>query len=284
MEGDGVEIALHHHRKIGPADGIGGAIQGEEVVPLGKHLGFRGVQVFRLGPVQGAPAEADHPPLPVADGHHHPMAKAVVKPPTPFAGHHQTGRLQHLGAEALHCGEVGEQTVPTFGGVAQLEIGEGGFAEAPCVLQIAQGFSPLWAAELGLVPARRQAEHTVQEVAAGELLTQPFLLGAFEGLHRQLVAACQIEHDIAEGGALELHQKLDGISPGPTRKAVVDLLGRRHRHRWGGVVVEGADANEFPTLLLQHHVLAHHIHDVGAFLDRFDRARVQAGESQAQDC
>jgi len=46
------------------------------------------------------------------------------------------------------------------------------------------------------------------------------------------------------------------------------------------VVVEGADADELAPLLLEHHVLAHHVDDVGALLDGLDRARVDAGKGQ----
>jgi hypothetical protein len=40
--------------------------------------------------------------------------------------------------------------------------------------------------------------------------------------------------------------------------------------------VERTDADELASLLLEHHVLAHHINDVSAFLNGLDRAGVEA--------
>jgi hypothetical protein len=38
-----------------------------------------------------------------------------------------------------------------------------------------------------------------------------------------------------------------------------------------------ANTNEFPSLFFEHHVLTHHINDVGALLNGVDGAGVQTG-------
>ena len=44
--------------------------------------------------------------------------------------------------------------------------------------------------------------------------------------------------------------------------------------------MEGTDADEFAPLLLEHHVLTHHIDDVGTLLDGLDRAGMKARAAQ----
>ena len=115
----------------------------------------------------------------------------------------------------------------------------------------------------------------MQLVPAGKLLPEPLLLWPLQGFHRQLVLACQLQHHIAEALALQFHQELDGIASSAAGEAVVELLGWRHRHRRRFVVVEGTDPDELTPLFLEHHVLAHHINDVSAFLDGFNRAGME---------
>ena len=119
-------------------------------------------------------------------------------------------------------------------------------------------------------------------LAPRELLAQPLLLGTLQGFHRQLVFAGQFQHHIGEAAALQLHQELDGVATGAAGEAVIELLSRRHRHRRRCVVVEGADPHELPPLLLEHHVLSHHIHDVGTLLDGLDRSGVETGAGQGR--
>ena len=117
---------------------------------------------------------------------------------------------------------------------------------------------------------------------ARELLAQPLLLGTIEGFNRQLVFAGQLQHHIGEAEPLQFHQELDRVPTGATGEAVVELLGWRHRHRRGFVVVEGADPDELPPLFLEHHVLTHHINNVRPFFDRLDRAGMEAREGHGQ--
>ena len=282
MQGDHIEITLHHHRLILLANRRGGPIQAKQMFALLKYLRLGGIEVFRFGGAEAAAAKANHTALPVVDRHHHPTAKAVIKPLAPLARHHQAGRLQQLRSKALHPLQMSEQTIPLIRGIAQLEGLQAGLAEAAVLLQIAKRLLAIGRAQLGTEPAGRQAEHPVKLLAAGELLAKPFLLRAIQGFNRQLIAPRQLQHHIAEILALQFHQELDRIAAGTAGKAVIKLFGWRHRHRRRAVVVEGANANKFPPLLLEHHVLTHHINDVGPLLDGFNRARMQAGQTQRQ--
>ena len=231
MQGDHVEVALHHHGPVVLADGRAGLVEAEQVLTLLKHLRFRGVEVFGFTAIEAAATEANDPALAIGDGHHHPMAKAVVEAITALAGHHQTRGLQQLWGQALHLLQVAQQAIPALGRVAEPEGLERGFAQATAIAQIGQSGSPLRGAQLGTEPASSQAQGPMQLLTARELLAQPLLLGALEGFNRQLVLARQLQHHIAEAVALQLHQELDGVAAGPAGEAVIELLGRRHRHR-----------------------------------------------------
>ena len=290
MQGDDIEVALHDHRPVGAADRIGGAVQTEEVPPLFKHLRFGRIEVFRLAAIQAATAEPDHPALAVVDRHDHPMAEAVVvagggrlRPLRPFAaaaGHHQARGGEQLRLDRLHLLQVAQQPIPAIGGIAELEGLQGGLAQPAAIAQVGERLGSARGAQLALKPAGGEAEHPVQLIAAAELLAQALLLRPIEGLDGKLIAAGQLEHHIGEAAALQLHQKLDRVAAGTAGETVVELLGRRHRHRRRFVVVEGTEPHELPPLLLQHHVLAHHVDDVGALLHGFDRAGMEAGNAQ----
>ena len=144
MQGDDIEIALHHHGPVVTADRVRGPIQAEEVLALLEHLRFRRVEVLGLAAIEAATAKTDDAALAIADWHHHPMAEAVVETTavgdtavggrtvggrairaglvlvtTALAGHHQARRLQQLRRQPLHLAQVVEQPVPTLGRVAQ---------------------------------------------------------------------------------------------------------------------------------------------------------------------
>ena len=282
MQGDHIEITLHHHRLILLANRRGGPIQAKQVFALLKYLRLGGIEVFRLGGAEAAATKADHPALPVVDRHHHPAAKAVIKPLAPLARHHQAGRLQQLRRTTFHLLQVSKQPIPLIRGIAQLEGLQARLPEAAVLEQIGEGLLAIGRAQLGTEPAGRQAEHPMQLLAAGELLAEPLLLRTIQGFNRQLIAPRQLQHHIAKTLALQFHQELDRITAGTTGKAVIKLFSWRHRHRRRAVVVEGTDANKLPTLFLEHHVLTHHIDDVGPLLDGLNRARMQAGQIQRQ--
>ena len=226
MQGDHIEIALHHHRPVVLADGTGGPIQAKQVLALLEHLGFRGIEVFGFAAIKAAPTKPNHPSLAVLNGHHHPMAKTVVEAIPPFAGYHQPGGLEQLGPQPFHLLEMLDQAIPLLGGVPQFKTVEGGLAQPALSGEIGKGALAFRTTQLATKPARSEGEHLVELLAAGELLAQALLLGAIEGFDRQLVLARQLQHHIAEAVALELHQKLDGIPAGTTGEAVVELLGR----------------------------------------------------------
>ena len=129
MEGNHIEIALHHHSAIVFANRIHGLIEAKEVLPFLKHLRFGGVEVLGLTAIEAAATEADDPPLPIADGHHHAMAKTVVEAIATPAWHHQTGRFQQLRVQPFHLLQMVEQPIPTLRGVPQTEALQRGFAE-----------------------------------------------------------------------------------------------------------------------------------------------------------
>ena len=71
-------------------------------------------------------------------------------------------------------------------------------------------------------------------------LTLEFLpLRGFQGLHRDLIALCQIQHHFAEGVFPQLHQELDRVAPRTTAKAVVKLFAGTNGKAGRFVVVEG---------------------------------------------
>ena len=117
----------------------------------------------------------------------------------------------------------------------------------------------------------------MKTITARELLPQTLLLGPLDRFDRQLIFPSEIQHHIAETLTLQLHQKLDGVASSPAGKAVIELLGGRHRHRRLAVVVKRANADELTPLLLEHNVLTNHINDVGPLLDGFNRAGVEPG-------
>ena len=277
MQGNHIEIALHHHRPVVLADGIGGLVQTEKMLPLLEHFGLGGVEVFRFAAIKAASPETDHPALTVMDRHHDPMAEAVIEPVAPLAGNHQPSSLEKLRRQPLNLLKMLQQTIPLIRRIAELKGLLGGGTQPSGLTEVLEGLCASRRHQLAAKPTGSQGQGPLQLVPAGQLLPQPFLLRTIHRLDRQLVAPRQIQHHIAETLALELHQELDGVAASTTGEAVVELLGGRHRHRRFAVVMERTDPDEFPSLLLEHHVLAHHINDVGPFLDGLDRSWVQAG-------
>ena len=137
------------------------------------------------------------------------MAEAVIKPISPFAGNHQPRCLKQFRSQSLHLLQMLEQAIPLIRRITQLELIEGGFAQAAGLPQVAKcigtGFSP----ELGTKPAGSQCKRAVQLVAARQLLFEFLLLRPVDGLHRQLVSPGKVKHHLAEALTLKLHQELD---------------------------------------------------------------------------
>ena len=116
----------------------------------------------------------------------------------------------------------------------------------------------------------------------GELLLQPILLATGEGLNRHLIALRQLQHHLGKTALLQLHQELDAVATSPTGEAVVDLLGGGHRHGRRVVLMERAETHKFPSPPLEHHVLGHHVHNVGSLLDGSDGAGMELGGHQEE--
>ena len=226
VERDDVEVALDHDSAIGLANRINRLVEAKEVFALLKDLRLRRVQILGLSAIEAAAAKANDPALAIRNRHHHTVAKTVIEAIPSPAGHHQACRLQQLRAQPLHLLEMAQQTIPTLWGITQAEPLQGGLIETAAALEIVEGRSALRSAELRAKPTGRQGERLVELIATGELLAQTLLLRALEGLDRQLVLPCQLEDDIRETLALQLHQELDGVAPGTAGEAVVELLGR----------------------------------------------------------
>ena len=154
------------------------------------------------------------------------MAEAVVEPLSTLAGDHQTRGLQQFGGEALDPLQMVEQSVPGFGGIAEPERVDRGRLQAPLFPQVAERGLSLGLLQRRAKEPRGQRHHPMQLLAPRQLLTQALLLGAVEGLDRQLVFARQLQHHLAEAGALQFHQELDGVATGAAGKAVIELLRR----------------------------------------------------------
>ena len=189
-----------------------------------------------------------------------------------LAGNHQASSLQLLRTQAFCALNVLQQVVPAGRGIAQLKALNRGIAEAPLLLQVPPRLLAARTTQVALEPVCRQRQEPVEAVPPFELLPQPLLLGSVQGVHGHLVAARQIQHHVAEAAVLQLHQKLDAAATGTAGEAVVDLLGRRYGQRRRLVVMERTEADVFLALALEHHVLGHHVNDVGPLLDRVNGA------------
>jgi len=84
VEGDHIEVALHHHRLVALRM-AGAPIQAEEVLALLEHLVFRGVRYWVHPPSRLRPPKPIPPgPLAVVIGHHSPDAgsgRRRLRPP-----------------------------------------------------------------------------------------------------------------------------------------------------------------------------------------------------------
>ena len=142
MQGNHIEIALHHQGTVSAADGIGSLIKSIEVFALVKHLRFRGVEVFRFAAIEAAAAKANDSPLPIVDGDHQPMAEAVVETIAPFARHHQSGGFHQAGINPLHLLEVTQQPIPSLGGIAQFKGFDRAGAQPPLFPEVVERSAP----------------------------------------------------------------------------------------------------------------------------------------------
>ena len=224
MEGDHIEIALHDHSTVIPADGIGRLVQSEQVLAFFEQLRLRRVQILRFTAVQAATTESDHPTLAIVDRHHHPMAEPVVEPIATLTGHHEAGSLQQLWCQTLHLLQMAEQAIPLIRGIAELKRVLRRRGQSPLRREIRHGLLASRALELRSKPTGSQGNSPLKLLTTGQLLTQTLLLRPLNGLHRQLIFASQLQHHVTEALALELHQKLDGVPTRTAGEAVIELL------------------------------------------------------------
>ena len=277
MQGDDIEVTLHHHSTVLLADGVGGLVETEQMLAFLEHLRLWGVQVFGLAAIQTPATEANHTTLTVVNRNHHPMAKTVVEAIATLAGDHQSSCLQQLSRKAFHLLQMLQQAVPLVRGITETECLLSGECQAAGFREVGKGLLTRRAAQLAAKPTCRQGQGPLKLLPPGELLLQPLLLRTINGLDRHLIATGQIQHHIAETLPLKLHQELDGIAARTTGEAVVELLGGRHRHRRLAVVVKRTDADKLPSFLFQNDVVAHHIDDVRPLFDGVDGAGMKSG-------
>ena len=166
MESDDVEVTLHHHGTVFAADLLGRPLEAEQVLALLEQLGLGRVEVLGFAAIEAAAAKTDHPPLAVLDRHHQPAPEAVVEAIPALARHHQPGRLQPGGLEALHLLEVLEQPIPLIGGIAQFKRLDRGGLQAPAFLEVSPGWGSLRRQQLAAEIPMGQAHHPVQLLPA----------------------------------------------------------------------------------------------------------------------
>ena len=94
-----VDVALDEQCPSSAAHRLARNAHRVEEVALRIDGRLRRVEVFGLLVAEGAPAEADHASLQIADGKDQPAAKAVVGATAILARHGQPGRDQHVLAE-----------------------------------------------------------------------------------------------------------------------------------------------------------------------------------------
>ena len=87
MQGNDIEITLHHHSSIVLADRIGRLIQTEEVLAFFKDLCFGRIQILGIAAIKASTAKANDPSLPIANRNDHPATEAVIKPVASFSWH-----------------------------------------------------------------------------------------------------------------------------------------------------------------------------------------------------
>ena len=165
------------------------------------------------------------------NGKHDAVAETIIAPPL-LVHDHQPGFAQRL---RLIVGEHRFQVLPAVGGVAETVAG-GDFAAEPATLQIRH--RPFRGLELGLVVLRR-IEHDLGQIFGGLGL---FLMAQVGGLlgHGHAGTTGQFLDRVDEAHALVLHQKADRGAVRAAAEAVIELLDRAHRERWGFLAVEGA--------------------------------------------
>ena len=89
MQGNDIEITLHHHSSIVLADRISRLIKTEEVLAFFKDLCFRRIQVLGIAAIKASTAKTDDPSLPIANRNDDTATEAVIKPVAAFPWNNQ---------------------------------------------------------------------------------------------------------------------------------------------------------------------------------------------------
>ena len=127
MQGDHIEIALHHHSAVLLANGVGGLVETEQMLAFLEQLRLWRIQILGLTAIQTPATETDHTALSVVNRNHHPMAETVVETVSTLARYDQTSRLQELRGEPFHLLQMLQQAVPLIRRIAKAERLLGGW-------------------------------------------------------------------------------------------------------------------------------------------------------------
>ena len=254
VQGDGVHVALHQDqvRKFRFLR----QIQGEQILPLVKNQGFRGVQVFGGIVVlfHDTAAEADDIAPDIDDGEHQAVPEPVKQVAVFLGNGHKAGVPQFLIGIAL-APQVVHQTGPAVGGIADAELDDDGLGHA---------------AAQRILQSRRtggSCQLAVEETGGFLVECPEPLLMAVTGLvllvlrHLHTGPLGQGTDGIGIAHAFHFHDEIHRAAALVTAEAVVNALIRCHGKGGGLLPVEGAEAKKIGTGTFQAHILAHHVLD-----------------------
>ena len=253
-----VHIAFHHQNASRVFHGLARFVQTVQVFALVKQGRVGRIEVFGLGIVQHAAAEADDLPRNIADGEHDAVAEAVVL--AAFVVQHHAAvnerrariRLEHLG-----------QRRPAFGRVADAVMRDDFGRQA---------------APRHILPCLRRTRQLLFVKRAGCLhhLFQCLLLLFFGGTlggglrvfladigHAHAHAVGQKLHGFNKAQTLVLHHKADGRPVRTAAEAMVKLLAGAHGKAGRFFFVERAARHVVRPALFQRNVLVDDIDNIG---------------------
>ena len=260
-QGDHVHVALGHQGVAVLAQGGAGLEQAVQLAPLVEHRGLGRVEVLGLLVAQHAAAEADHLALDRADREHDAVAEAVVALAFLFLADDDQAALgqQRIGVVREHAG----QAAPALGRIAQAEVARH-LARQAAPLQVVDGAGRVL--EVLAVGLAGPGQHVGQGGTLFALARGALALGraalVFRHLHAILLR--EIVHHLHEAGTGVVHEEADGVAVLAAAEAVVELLGRADGEAGRLFRVERAQARKVGPGLLQLHVAADDVHDVGA--------------------
>ena len=255
-QGHHIHVPLHQNDP-GQAPGLAEQIGRKYGVALVEGRRIGGVEVLGHRIAHGASAEAQHVSVRVDDGEHGAVSEHVEG--ASLATEHQAGLNELLLGEAL-----------LHQPPADLRRGRGGAdAEAaddrirqPALLKVMKNAGSLRLPEQLVVhPCGRAVGQVDALLERSALFIGRVVLHLRQG-HVKLLG--QESHRLREGQALNVHHELDDAAAGLAAEAVIYLLLLVHGKGGRRFVVKRAQTNISMPVLLQRHIRADHLYDVGA--------------------